>query len=276
MRNYIKNIRLSAVIVAPLLLACGSDNTGGSTFVTVPDCGGMTGQVLTTDSTGQLACKPLPAGAVSLPACAPDTEALTADGSVLTCTPRNTVDQTTQMYLTTLTMIEQQIKDYGTQITRVGAGPGAQAIYVGPSKQATSGKIAFGTAVTGVAAAAAQCAGDYGAGAHMCTVYELAYSAALGKNLDANTDVAASWVYMQTWRTPGSTTMYPGTPTTPDPYAGLSDNCGGYTSNAAGGAGTNMWTGTSFRFAQQFNQVHVPKFYADSSCDTVQPIACCK
>lgn len=275
MRNFSLNIRLSAVLFAPLLLACGSNNTGGSTYVTVPDCGGAANQVLTTDSTGQLVCKTLPGGSVSLPACAQDTEALTADGSTLSCTPRNTVDSTTQQYLTTLTMIEQQIKDYGTQINHIGAGPGAQAIYVGLSTKPTTGRIAFGTATPGVAAAAAQCAGDYGAGAHMCTVYELYYSASLQKNLDGMTDVGPAWAYMQSWKTPTSLVGYPtATPTVPDPYQGLSDNCGGYTS--ASPSAPTAWTGTSFKYAVALSGSHVPQFYGDTSCATSQPIACCK
>src|SRR5205814_849644 len=119
--------------------------------------------------------------------------------------------------------------------------------------------------------------------AHMCTVYELYYSAALVKNLDPMADVSGAWAYMQSWKTPGSTppagqaSSYPtAVPSVPDPYAGLSDNCGGYTSATAGGAGTNQWTGTTFRYTTDYQTVRVPKFYADSNCATSQPIACCK
>jgi hypothetical protein len=188
------------------------------------------------------------------------------------------VDSTTQGFLTTLTMIESQIQMDMATITKIGAGPAAQAIYVGPSKQATAGRIMYGTATPGVAAAAAQCANDYGAGAHMCTVYEIYYSVALLKNVAATTDIPASWVYMQSWKTPGSVTKYPGVPTVPSPYQGLSDNCGGYTQATTGGPGTNVWTGTAFNYTAGYLGVSTynPRFVASTSCATSLPIACCQ
>jgi hypothetical protein len=280
MRNYTLNIRLAAVMVAPLLLACGSNGTGSSGYVTVPNCMGAANQVLTTDSTGQLVCQALPAGAVSLPACQANVEALTADGTNLSCAPLNNVDSTTQGFLTTLSMIESQIQMDQATITKIGAGPAAQAIYVGPSKQATTGRIMYGTATPGVAAAAAQCANDYGAGAHMCTVYEMYYSVALLKNVAATTDIAASWVYMQSWKTPGSVAAYPAaTPSVPSPYQGLSDNCGGYTqATASGGSGSNVWTGTAFNYTAGYLGVmtYNPRFVANTSCAMSLPIACCQ
>lgn len=265
MRNYTLNIRLAAVMVAPLLLACGSDNTGGgTTYVTVPDCGGATNQVLTTDSQGQLKCVTLPAGAVSLPDCKPNTEALTSDGVTPSCTNRDVVDASTQTLLTTLTNVEKQIVDAGTKITALGSGPSSQAAYVGLTKNSYTGRFLSGAAV-GIPAAAALCAGDFGAGAHMCTVYELYYSAALLKTLDTTVDVApGGWAYMQTWRHAAANPV--------ELSAGLADNCGGYTTETV----ANQWSGTTFAWTVNLRGLRVPKFYANTSCTTSQPIACCR
>ena len=268
MRNYTLNIRLAAVMVAPLLLACGSDNTGGSTtYVTVPDCGGAANQVLATDSTGQLVCRSLPAGAVSLPDCKPNSEALTSDGVTPSCTNLNTVDASTQSLLDMLTTVEQKVVDYGTQITKIGSGPGAQAAYVGLTKTMTAGRIATG-ALVGIPAATKLCVDDYGAGSHMCTVYELYYSATQLKNLDPQVDIApGGWVYMQSWRH---------SPTNPvELTAGLADNCGGYT-YTFNGTDTNQWDGTTFAWTVDASGVRVPKFYANTLCNVSQPIACCR
>ncbi|HRI49683.1 MAG TPA: hypothetical protein PLW65_05830 [Pseudomonadota bacterium] len=268
MRNYTLNIRLAAVMVAPLLLACGSDNQGGgTTYVTVPDCGGATNQVLSTDSTGQLVCRSLPAGAVSLPDCKPNTEALTSDGVTPTCTNRDVVDASTQTLLDTLTMVEKQIVDAGTKITALGSGPSSQAAYVGLTKNSYTGRFVSGQAV-GIPAATALCAGDFGVGAHMCTVYELYYSAALLKNLDPTVDISpGGWVYMQSWR------HAPVNPT--EISAGLADNCAGYTYTFAA-TDTYQWNGTTFAWTVDASGVRVPKFYANTQCNTSQPIACCR
>lgn len=269
MRNYTLNIRLAAVLVAPLLLACGSDNTGGgTTYAMVPTCSGA-GQVLSTDTTGQLVCKVLPAGAVGLPACDSANKALTADGTNASCTDLNAVDDTSKTYLETLSNVEKKIKDYSTQLDMLGAGPASQSYYVGMSKgAATTGRITSGTKV-GIPAATAICTNDYGAGAHMCSVYEIYYSTTLMKlPLDATTDIPdpGGWVYMQSWRNSTATTV--------EPNAGLADNCAGYTSNDDGIA--NKWNGTRFQFATTFSTVRVPKFFANTLCNTARPIACCR
>ncbi len=266
MRNYTLNIRLAAVMVAPLLLACGSDNTGGgTTYVTVPDCGGAPNQVLSTDSTGQLVCVNAPAGALNLPECAND-EAYTSQNGV-TCVKRDVVDATTAAALTTLTMIEKQIVDAGTKITALGSGPSSQSAYVGLTKNSYTGRLISGAAV-GIPAATALCAGDFGVGAHMCTVYELYYSAALLKNLDPTVDISpGGWVYMQSWR------HAPVNPT--EISAGLADNCAGYTYTFAA-TDTYQWNGTTFAWTVDASGVRVPKFYANTQCNTSQPIACCR
>ena len=112
------------------------------------------------------------------------------------------------------------------------------------------------------------CVDDYGAGSHMCTVYELYYSATQLKNLDPQVDIApGGWVYMQSWRR---------APTNPvEATAGLADNCGGYT-YTFNGTDTNQWDGTTFAWTVDASGVRVPKFYANTLCNVSQPIACCR
>lgn len=267
MRNYTLNIRLAAVLVAPLLLACGSDNQGGggTVLATFPDCGGAADQVLSTDSTGQLVCKTIPSGASALPDCEPNTQALTANGTKASCDNLNIVDATTQNLLTTLNMIEAKVIDYGNQLNIVGTGANAQANYVGLSKTVmTKGRITSGTAV-GIPAATAVCKADYGVGAHMCTVYEIYYSAALQKNIDPEVNIVpGGWVYMQSWRHNQATPS--------EVNAGLADNCGGYTAETD----TNAWNGTKFEWSVNTSNIRVPKFFANTLCSETFPIACCR
>lgn len=266
MRNYTLNIRLAAVLVAPLLLACGSDNTGGgTTYAAVPICTGVN-QVLSTDTTGQLVCVDLPAGSAGLPECKPLTEALTADGTTFSCTNLNAVDDATKTLLETLTGIEKKIEDYGTQLNTLGAGPGAQAYYRGltPAATATTGRITSGNLV-GIPAATAKCVAEFGAGAHMCTVYEIYYSASLEKGLVKDTKVTpGGWVYQQSWRSASAN------PTEMD--AGLADNCAGYTYDATAA----NWNGARFEWDTNSASVFTPRIFANTMCNTSLPIACCK
>jgi len=276
MRNYTLNIRLAAVMVAPLLLACGSDNTGGGmNYVTVPDCGGAANQVLTTDSTGQLKCQALPAGAVTLPDCSTVAgQALTADGTQPSCTNLNTVDAATQTLLMTLSDVEKKVVDYGTQLTTLGTAPGSQAAYVGLTTAMTNGRITYTDAnnvtTVGIPAATNRCVKEFGSGSHMCTVFELYYSAAILKNLVQNMNnqiTPGGWAYMQSGRSGSANPM--------EPNNGLADNCAGYTYTFAA-TDTNQWEGTTFQWAQDSSGVNVVKFFANTLCNVNQPIACCR
>ena len=259
MRKYILNIRLAAVMAAPLLLACGSNSSsGGTTYVAVPDCGGAANQVLTTDATGQLQCQPLPAGALTLPDCTtPAGQALTSDGNQPSCDSLNTIDANTQTLLNTLTDIEKKIMDYGTMITAYQTAAGGPAVYVGLTATTTTGRIAYTDANNvkslGIAAASNICAKEFGVRSHMCTAYELYYSAAKLK-FSATTDInPGGWAYMQSGRY--STTS----PLEAD--NGMADNCGGYTTETA----TNNWNGTEFVWKDAINRgIKVPHFYGNT------------
>jgi hypothetical protein len=263
--------RLSAWMFAPLLVACGSEGSGGSGgIVAIPDCTSQPGSVLSTDSAGQLICKDLPAGAVSLPNCKVDSEALTSDGKTVFCTNRNNETSESRMALENISKSETLVTDYGTRIMALGTGPGAKALYVGNTTATTPGRIDAGGTDIGIAGAVKLCTNQYGAGARMCTVYDIYQSIVAGKII-SGTDIAKSWVYMEAWKNPAGATG-----ATKEPTAGLNENCAGYTYKT----GDQSWVGTAFVYAKvTYNNNYAPKFYsgsADAACSSVLPVACCK
>ena len=269
MSNRTFKTRLSAWMFAPLLVACGSEGAGGSTtLVMIPACAAKPGSVLSTDSTGNLICKELPAGAVSLPNCKPDSEALTSDGKTVFCTNRNNETNESRTALENISKAETLVTDYGTRINALGTGPGAKALYVGNTTATSNGRIdgKGGATDFGLQAAAKICAAQFGAGARMCTVYDIYHSITGGK-IPQNVDIPKAWVYMQSWKTPiaGPT----------EPTAGLNDNCAGYTYPT----GDKKWVGTAFSYANVAGTGnYAPKFFsgADAPCNVALPIACCK
>ena len=120
--------------------------------------------------------------------------------------------QHTKTLLDTLTQVEQKIVDYGDKVTKLGTGPGTGGLRRSDQDQ-RHWPHHFGGAGRHPAATRAVCVGDYGAGSHMCTVYELYYSAALLQKPrpDGRHRAPGGWVYMQSWR------HAPATPSSPVP-----------------------------------------------------------
>src|SRR5207249_73020 len=104
----------SAVLMAPLLVACGQDNVGGGGDSTTPIC--PAGQALSTNSGGKIICKALPTDVVILPVCKKDTDALTANGQGASCTPRSTGNNNDAAIIDRLNKIDATVIDYGTKI----------------------------------------------------------------------------------------------------------------------------------------------------------------
>jgi len=98
MRKEIFNVGLTICAIAPLLVGCGANNAGGTVEIPM-NCPGN-GQVLTTDSSGQFQCVSLPPGVVSIPKCDPNFDALTTDGSTLSCDSRNNETSQTSAAIT--------------------------------------------------------------------------------------------------------------------------------------------------------------------------------
>jgi hypothetical protein len=256
-----------------MLAACGQDNAGGGGgFVMVPNCG-QNGQVLSTDSTtGQLICKDLPAGTVSLPNCKPDTEAVTSDGKALFCTNRNNDTAEARSAIDQLNKVEMDITEYNTKINMIGGGgAAARPLYVG-SVGNTKGRITSGNKV-GLQAAAELCNATY-TGARMCTVYDIYNSVATGVIKETDT-INKAWVYMAAWNNPQSAAFN----ADEEGDAGMNENCAGYHYLTA----DQKWVGTAFAWDNvgYFGAANEKglKFYSGgtaAACSQMYPIACCK
>lgn len=265
MRNLKISTRLSAWVFAPLLFACGSEGAGGGGgIVAIPDCTSQPGSVLSTDSNGQLICKALPTGSVSLQNCKPDSEALSSNGTGVFCVPRNNETTESRSALENISKSETIVTDLGTRITALGTGPGAKALYVGQTPTMTNGAIASNGA-TGLNGAAKLCEVTYGTGARMCSVYDIYFSIVAGKITSAKT-ITKSWVYMESWKNPVAGAQ--------EGTAGISDNCGGYTYPT----GDRAWVGTAFSYDKVATMLFAPRFHSGSeaACSAMLPVACCK
>jgi hypothetical protein len=143
------------------------------------------------------------------------------------------------------------------------------AKFVGETTTTTNGRIVHTGADPGLASAAAFCADQYGAGAHMCTEVELYDSVATGVISSSTGTLARAWTYFPNWQATAGTL-------TTEPTAGLGDNCSSYT---YGTADTHT-TGTAFAWETwSYNSNWTLKFYGgptDGPCYSVHPIACCK
>lgn len=265
MRTSNKKLYLAACLVAPLM-ACGSESTGG-TQVKLPDnC--TNGQVLTTDSSGQLVCTSLPVGSQKLPECQPFVEALTSeDGSTVKCVARNNENpggadavKAVNQVSTTLSMINTTVNNLAGQRQTYG-------VFKGLTTAKTAGNISS-NGKTGILGAADICATQYGAGAYMCSVYDMYMNVARGKIAQTDT-VAKSWVYMTSWKSIAAGAANAG--------QGLNDNCASFTNGATNGG---YW-GTAFEWTALSNTSQGLKFNAgnvapnSAQCSDMLPIACC-
>ena len=277
MRTKPNTSRLAALMFAPLLAAaCGQENAGGSgEFVTIPLCSGPD-QVLSTNKDGQLICKALPPGAAALPDCRKYSEALTADGTKVFCTNRNTESAASKTALERLEDSENLIKEYQTKINSLGgpSGPAPRAVYCGQYSAAQNSNGAISdNGVTGVFAAATLCrkvATCNPTSAKMCTVYDMYHSVATGVVTSAMT-ITQSWVHMNSWQHNGGDTA----------NNGLNDNCGGWTYPTADKA----WYGTTVEWKPASTGPKALHFASGTGaqvapvrsprCSERFPIACC-
>lgn len=213
--------------------------TGGT--VSVPDCTGNGGQLLTFTTSGEF--------------------------SKFTCTDKGATALSTTD-ITTVNNLYQKLVTLGTDLTTIEKSPRqSAAIWVGNTDAKTNGAIAS-NGNTGIAGAADMCASKFGAGAHMCTVYDIYTSVAVGKLSSQTEQAQKAWVYQASWNTPSG--LGSGT----DPKAGLGENCGGYTYPT----GDRAWFGTAFTFTKLATMQYAPRFFSggDAACSATLPVACCK
>jgi hypothetical protein len=260
----------TALLALPLLAACKSPGTTlmfPTTGLTFPDC--APGQLISVGADKVLGCTQTLTTNLSPPSC-PAKYALNAVDGNLLCMPVGTGSTNSDLQaaitnvITKTTSLQNQINNFG--------GGGGAAKYCGQTTGTTPGRITNNGAV-GVAAASQLCnaVAACGAGAHMCTVYELYESASAGVITQAQT-ISKSWAFMAAWNNgPGST----------EPTAGMSDNCASFTY----GTGDQAWRGTAFKWDPRNNGEKVLKFFTGptgtgntegAGCAEVLPIACCK
>jgi len=116
----------------------------------------------------------------------------------------------------------------------------------------------------GIGAASKKCEAEFGAGAHMCTVFELFDSVSTNVIKQA-TAIPASWVYMEGWNTPVANPSNPG--------EGLNENCASYNYDTA----DQKWQGMQFTWATTaLNNVDKALHFKNVACNATLPISCCK
>jgi hypothetical protein len=168
-------------------------------------------------------------------------------------------------------VLRQRIDDLTQKITslnqsvaqlRTMAQP-SESLYVGSTTAMTTGRITAAGS-TGLLAASALCAAQFGARAHMCTQFQLTRTVALGK-LGPKDRIAPAWIYMPTWHNPNASTS--------EPLSGLADNCGGYTV----GDDASGWAGMAVEWGPLASADVVFRWHGgtEAACSARLPIACC-
>lgn len=203
-------------------------------FPAVPACG--QGRCLTGDNAGQLSCIDVAA-----------------------------TNQTIVQLQNDLTSLINRV----TALEKIinGGGAGGAGKFVGVTKATSKGRIDHQGVDVGLASAAAYCADEFGAGAHMCTNNELYLSVATGKLTSKDTITPSAWVYFPTWQNPLGAAQ--------QPRAGMGDNCASYTYPT----NDRLWSGN----AVEWKTNHQGDAYAfwwhggsEATCNIARPIACCK
>lgn len=256
-----------AFLLVPVLASCGNnDGTGGGTLpagLTLPEC--TDGQLLGASADGKtLVCVNAPIAKLDIPApCDATTGALNSDGKALGCVTKAS-GNLDSMFTSQIDMYTKQVSDLSNTVTVLQNGGGAAPTYLGTTKNTFKGAIADGNGNIGLVAAANNCVTDFGAGAKMCTIYDIYNSVIRGK-ITPQMTVAKSWVFAANWKSPvaGAT----------EPLNGLSDNCAGYTYPT----GDQKWTGTAFVWEQvAFTGRFAPKFVSNTACSSALAVACCR
>ena len=265
--------RRTALAALLLVAACDQTPTDGSTIdmseaidmatssgLQLPDC--QAGQLITVGANGTVSC--ISVAASFMPPSCPMGYVLNAVAGQVSCVPQGT--GTTDTVLRTA--INQAVTATAQLQNAVARASSPSRRYVGRTPAAVSGRISSAGTV-GLPAASLQCAAAFGPGSVMCTVYDLYSSVATGVIKPTDT-IAKSWVYMASWQSFGTTT---------EPTAGLSDNCGGYTSDGM----ISGWYGAAIKWEVASTGIPALKVYTGPTganegapCGTPLPIACCK
>ena len=145
-------------------------------------------------------------------------------------------------------------------------GPGANVAFKGVTDTAVNGAMDSGNGQNpkGIGSATTMCVAKFGAGARMCTVYDI-YNAKARGSIGPTLVQAKAWVYMASGKNPGGSTN--------EGDQSLNDNCGAYTYPTA----DTKWQGTAVEISSQaFTTSQVLRFWGNTPCSTKLPIACCQ
>jgi len=228
-----------------------------------------------TYANGGLACREVVGAMLNVPDCNKTGQLLTytkgSEVGVYTCTDKGT-ESLSAADITLINSTYTKLDSFKTTINSLMPGmKGTAAQYCGQytAAQNPNGAISGGNGVTGIAGAANLCSQvpACGAGARMCTVYDMYNSVALGKITSA-TVVTQSWVHMSSWQHNGIAGQA-------TPNNGLSDNCGEWTYPT----GDLKWYGTTveWKAAQTGPKaLHFASGPGVVGCAQRFPIACCK
>jgi hypothetical protein len=284
MRRTIFLTSLKTVLLAvPLFAACGNNSTGSMVVVppggiTLPDC--MDGQLIAVDANRNLSCTQALTAGLQVDDCAAVAAAagdpagtvrvLNAYDGTIACMMKGS-GSTNNELRKAIDNIVSQTATINNTINSLRSG-GSAAKYCGLTAPTANGAI-VGNGITGIAGAAYLCqqVQGCGAGAHMCTVYEMVESVDSGTITAAQT-IARSWVFMASWQ------HKDGTAAQIDPTAGLNDNCGGYTYPTA----DKHWYGTAVEWKAAATGQKALHFWSGPGgaptgvpCSSSLPIACC-
>lgn len=271
----------TALVVVPLLASCGGTVNSSPVVVVdpngllLPDC--QEGQLIGVNPDKTLTCVSALTGMLAPPNCTPGTQALTnlkdsvTGQSVLNCINKGTgtsdVTTTTRINNASTNVAKLQM-----DVTMLTTGGGNRGKYIGGTTVTPNGKVISGN-LQGLRATTALCDAQY-TGSHMCTPFEIYESIVSGitgtganrVGIDQTSVITDQMVYMEAWMPPTDSSGS-------EPFAGISESCGGETYLT----GDRKWTNTLFSFtAPTGSTVKVAKFNARVTCGTAAKIACCK
>ncbi|MBL9040752.1 MAG: hypothetical protein JNM83_04070 [Myxococcales bacterium] len=275
-----KRVSGFAVPFFVLLSACdGTTSTGavipagGLNFPNCPD-----GSLLGIDANRGYICVSVSASTATAPVCTAS-QALTVEGGALKCVEKGT-GNTTKEISDQITSLEAKYTNLNNKVNDIQTPSGIGSQFVGQTDLKFSGKIVGPTnQVAGVGGAADACIAKFGKGAHMCTPFELFLSAsAKHPAFTSTTTMPQGWVYMIGWNR-GLTVSGVPSALAEDDYAGVGENCGGFTQ----GDSTKGWVGTvaawndsvSTRAPSGTKALHFT-INATTTCDKTFPITCCR
>ncbi len=230
-----------------------------------------------TYASGGLACREVVGAMLNVPDCNKTGQLLTytkgSEIGVYTCVDKGT-ESLDAADITLINTTYTRLQSFKTTINNLMPGSRASvAKYCGQYTTPVTGAITGNNAKTGVEGAANLCqtVPACGAGARMCTVYDM-YNSVVFNAIPAT--LSRSWVNMESWQhnEPGFTKQQPGN--------GLSDNCAGFTY----GTGDFHWYGTTVEWKASPTAQGKALWFASgpssggspSACGTPFPIACCK